>query len=62
MWTNAPEDWTTVEAILNVLTLKGVFCADVTMVILEMEYTAMVSSTLEMEEHKLNFDISCVLK
>ena len=38
-----PEDWTTVLVILNVLTLMGVFCADVTMVIPEMACTVMVS-------------------
>jgi hypothetical protein len=59
---NVPEDWTTVLVILNVSTLMGVFCADVTMVIPEMECTVMVSSTLEMEEHKLNFDKSWVLR
>ena len=45
MLMNVPEDWTTVVVILNVLTLMGVFYADVTMVIPEMAYIAMVSST-----------------
>lgn len=33
MLMNVPEDWTTAAAILGVLILMGVFCADVTMAI-----------------------------
>jgi hypothetical protein len=36
MWMNVLEDWTTAAIILNVITLLGVFHADVTMVIPEM--------------------------
>ncbi len=43
MLTNVPEDWTIVVVILNVLTLMGVFYADVTTVLPEMAYIAMVS-------------------
>ena len=43
---NVPEDWTTVVVILNVLTLMGVMYADVTRVIPEMAYIALVSCTL----------------
>jgi hypothetical protein len=46
MWMNVLEDWTTAAIILNVITLLGVFHADVTMVIPEMAWLAMVSSTL----------------
>ncbi len=36
MWMNVPVGWTTVAVILNVLTLLGVFHADVIMVIPKM--------------------------
>ncbi len=44
MLMNVPEDWPTVVVILNVLTLLGVFHADVTTVLPGMVYIAMVSS------------------
>lgn len=44
---NVPEDWTTVLVIFRiVLTLMGVMYADVTRVIREMAYLALVSCTL----------------
>ena len=48
MLMNVPEDWTIVVVILNVLTLMGVFYADVTTVLSEMAYIAMVSSTVDL--------------
>ena len=62
MLMNVPEDWTTVVVILNVLTLMGVFYADVTMVIPEMVYIAMVSSSaglciLPSNTHKFCFNL-----
>ncbi len=48
MLMNVSEDSTTVVVILNVLTLMGVFYADVTTVIPEMAYIAMVSSTADL--------------
>jgi hypothetical protein len=46
MWMNVPEDWTTVVAIRNVLTLMGVLCAYVIMVLPEMAYIVMVSTVV----------------
>ena len=46
-WMNVPKDWTTVAAILNVLTRMEVFPAHAIMVILVMAYLVLVSSTLK---------------